>query len=257
MEIPNRVKNFFNDEPIEFDFRPKELLEVENDSQLGNWVVNKSKWPYLPLVLPEAPYTEMLSEAQKLKDLFVNHRIEDNLPVEYNNKGWASVCLHGEEWNKTESFNQYPEHKGKTDQDIEYKWCEEITSKCPITTDYFKKSFPAQEYYRVRFMYLEPNGYIQPHRDRDHSMLFPVNIALNNPEGCIFRMKDKGDVPFNPKGGACLVDISNTHSVWNNSDTARIHIIVHFKQDSRFNNVIVNSLHAMNLGDIYKYNNTL
>ena len=245
--VPNNVKNFFTEDSWSLDFKSQHIPTFENNSQLGNWVINDSNWPYFPLTLPNAPYKEMLEEAQALEKIFVNHRIDESLPLEYNNKGWASVCIHGEEWNKTESFTQYPEHRGKTEKEIEYKWCEEITSRCPLTTKYFKEQFPAQEYYRVRFMYLAPNGYIQPHKDRDHSMLFPVNIALNNPKGCTFRMKGKGDVPFKNEGSACLVDISNEHSVWNNSDIARIHIIVHFKQDFRFNDIIAESLQTMNL----------
>ena len=245
--IPSNVTDFFTEDSWSLNFQSQTIPTFENEAQLANWVIGESNWPYLPLILPNAPYKEMLKEAQALEKMFVHHRIDESLPLEYNNKGWASVCIHGEEWNKTESFTQYPEHKGKTEKDIQYKWCEEITSRCPVTTKYFKEDFPAQEYYRVRFMYLEPNGYIQPHRDRDNSMLFPLNIALNNPKGCVFRMKDKGDVPFNPDGGACLVDISNEHSVWNNSDTARIHIIVHFKQDSRFTDIVAKSLQTMNL----------
>lgn len=247
INTPNRIKDFFKEEPWTIDFKSQNIPEFKHSHELTNWVLNQSKWPYLPLILPNAPYKQMLEEALALSELFVDHRANEVAKVEYNNKGWASVCIHGEEWNRTESFNQYPEHQGKVESDIDYKWCEEVTSRCPITTEYFKNHFPAQEYYRVRFMYLAPNGYIQPHTDRSNSMLFPVNIALNNPEGCIFRMKDKGDVPFNPEGGACLVDISNTHSVWNNSNSARIHIIVHFKQDSRFDRIIEESLQTMNL----------
>ena len=243
--IPNNIRDFFKEESWTFDFKKEKIPTFSNKSQLSNWVIFESKWPYFPLILPNAPYKEMYQEAIQLEDYFNSHRIEDNLPVEYVNRGWSSVCLHGEEWNKTETFSKYPENLGKNESEIEYKWCNEITELCPITTTYFKEEFPSQEYQRLRFMRLEPQGYILPHTDRDRSMLMPVNIALNNPKNCIFRMEGKGDVPFNPEGGACLVDIHNIHSVWNNSETPRIHMIIHFKQDSRIDDIIYESLQSL------------
>ena len=82
---------------------------------------------------------------------------------------------------------------------------------------------------RDRFMLLEPGGYILPHQDRDakEKRLSVCNIALNNPQDCEFIFKDHGVVPFEDKGGAFLMDISNVHAVWNKSDKPRIHMIIH------------------------------
>ena len=63
---------------------------------------------------------------------------------------------------------------------------------CPITTKFFKEVFPYKTYYRLRFMLLEPQGYITPHIDADINKLSPINIALNNPNGCNFKMKEIG-----------------------------------------------------------------
>ena len=90
-------------------------------------------------------------------------------------------------------------------------------------------------------MWLDPGAVIEIHRDNNTPMLYPVNIALNNPDGCRFRMKNRGDVPFVDSGRACLVDVSNLHSVWNNSDTPRIHIIVHGVAGPGFQPLVVNS----------------
>jgi len=244
-DIPYRILEHFKEESWSLDFKKETIPSFNSESELSRWAINESKWPYLPLILPNAPYSDMLREAKALEEYFVDHRTEKGMSIEYVNKGWTSVCIHGEEWNKTETFTKYPENKGKTEEEIEYKWCSEITDKCPITAQYFKEEFPAQEYYRLRFMWLRPGGYILPHKDRNFSMLFPVNIALSNPEGCIFRMEGKGDVPFTDGGSACLVDISNSHSVWNRSEKPRIHMIVHFKQDKRFESIIAKSIEAL------------
>jgi hypothetical protein len=78
-------------------------------------------------------------------------------------------------------------------------------------------------------MLLEPGGYILPHQDRpdEEKRLSVCNISLNNPEGCRFVFKNHGIVPFKDEGSAFLMDISNPHSVWNQSDTPRIHMIIH------------------------------
>ena len=57
--------------------------------------------------------------------------------------------------------------------------------------------------------------------------------SLNNPEGCDFVFKDHGKVPFEDQGSAFLMDISNVHSVWNRSDTPRIHMIIHYELGRR------------------------
>ena len=58
-------------------------------------------------------------------------------------------------------------------------------------------------------------------------LLYAVNMSLNNPDGCRFRMKDKGDIPYSNEGSTFMIDTSNIHSVYNNSNIDRIHIIVH------------------------------
>ena len=239
--IPGNIKEYFKSDPCTFDFKKQIVPEYKHPHELVNWILYSSGWPYFPVTLPNAPYSEMLKEAKALETLFNPHRIDVDIPSEYNNRGWSSLCLHGESWNKTDHWASYEENKFKTQKDIIYDWCEEITQLCPITTKYFKEQFPYVSYDRLRFMYLAPGGYIQQHVDRDTSLLSPINISLNNPEGCIFRMKDLGDVPFSDNGGACLVDISNPHSVWNNSDIPRIHIIVHGIQSQEFNDVVYNS----------------
>jgi hypothetical protein len=100
-----------------------------------------------------------------------------------------------------------------------------------VTKKFLKEIWPAEFLNRVRFMMVEPGGYVLPHRDRpaDQSRLSVCNISLNNPEGCEFVMDGFGKVPFDNNGSAFLMDISNFHSVWNRSDKPRIHMIIHYE----------------------------
>ena len=61
------------------------------------------------------------------------------------------------------------------------------------------------------------------------SLFQNTNISLNNPTGCGFMMKGHGLIPFEDEGSAFLVDNSYEHCVWNNSDTPRIHMIIHYE----------------------------
>lgn len=240
--IPQKIQEFFRDSVTPFNYEETTIPEFSHKYEVANWVINSSKWPYLPITLPDFPYKEILDEARNLKPLFNLHRVDESVEKQYQSFGWSSICIHGEAWNKTETWTKYEENKGKTADEIDYKWCSEVTSLCPITTEYLKNQLPFGKYQRVRFMRLQPGGYIQPHRDRDFNMLMPLNIGLNNPEGCTFRMKGKGDVPFNQGGVACLVDIGNEHSVWNNSNEERIHLIVHGTQKDTFNDIVYDSI---------------
>ena len=67
-------------------------------------------------------------------------------------------------------------------------------------------------------MLLEPEGFISPHEDMHEHKLSPINIALNNPKTCKMKMiNHKGFVPFEP-GVALMLDVGNTHAVYNKSD---------------------------------------
>jgi hypothetical protein len=232
-----QVVEFFAATAWTFNFKEQAVPVTKSDRELVQWLVHKSGWPYLPLELPGAPYADMLAEALSLEDLFIAHR-------SYGSPGWRSICLHGEAWNKTDYFTAYPENAGRTANDIVYKWTE-IAERCPVTTQYFRDEFPNHNYQRLRYMWLDPQGYIEPHQDRTEHFLSPINVALNNPDGCVFRMKEQGDVPFKNSGNACLVDIGNIHSVWNNSTEPRIHMISHGTPSATFDKIVADSLRAV------------
>lgn len=238
-----RLIDFFAVELTTVDFKKETVPDITDVDQLADWIVYKSGWPYLPLALPGAPFKEMLAEAQALEDLFIDHRRNKEY-VNDDSPGWRSICLHGEAWDKTDYWTTYPENAGLQAQDIRYSWTT-VAERCPITTQYFKEEFPNFNYQRLRYMWLDPQGYIAPHQDRTEHRLSPINVALNNPPGCVFLMKDKGYVPFENSGNACLVDVGNIHSVWNNSDTPRIHMISHGANRSQFNKIVVDSLRKL------------
>ena len=189
------------------------------------WIVMESGWPYFHLsALDNQPWQEMYKEAEALSDKFYTHR-EDTY-----GKGWKSLTLHGVN-DDTQSLNTYGDRQDTLNQ-LDWTW---VANECPVTKKFLTDVWPAEFLNRVRFMLLEPGGYILPHQDReDHEKRLSVcNISLNNPEGCNFALKDKGRVPFKDEGSAFLMDISNVHSVWNTSDKPRIHMIIHYELGRR------------------------
>ncbi len=180
-------------------------------------ILKTSGIPYLPIRGFNVPYLEMLKEAQSLKSIMVPHRSDKE-----ENKGWKSICIHGISSVHTQCASQY----GLDIEDAaNYRWTD-ISDFAPVTVDFFKRHFHYDVFHRVRFMLLEPGGWILPHRDFEHYVLGPVNIALNNPQGCQFFMEDGGVVPFE-SGSVMKLALVNRHAVYNGSDEDRFHIIVH------------------------------
>lgn len=189
------------------------------------WIVMESGWPYFHLsALDNQPWQEMYKEAEALSNKFYTHR-EDTY-----GKGWKSLTLHGVN-DDSQSLNTYGDRQDTLNQ-LDWTW---VANECPVTKKFLTDVWPAEFLNRVRFMLLEPGGYILPHQDReDHEKRLSVcNISLNNPGGCNFALKDKGRVPFKDEGSAFLMDISNVHSVWNTSDKPRIHMIIHYELGRR------------------------
>jgi len=207
------LNNFFA------EHQNKKYQFESNKNATADWILNSSHIPYLPLYLESVPYDKILSEAQALDDLYVAHRSNDSL-------GWASLSIHGITSQHTDHYAVYPEYANLTNDQVPYTWTE-IQHRCPVTVDFFKNVFPFTVYHRIRFMRLDPGGYILPHSDSPDRSLRAVNISLNNPAGCDFVFENIGTVPFSDSGSIFLVANGYTHSVWNRSDQTRYHIIVH------------------------------
>ena len=193
-----------------------------------DWIQKQSGLPWLPLAVI-VPYTAILTEIKNIESLMSAHREEYN-----EHRGWKGFCIHGKSYNSTKEDSHYCD-------DRPYIWTPEAEALMPVTVDYFKTQWPGSQYRRVRVMLLEPGGYITVHRDSDRPGLTAINIAITQPSGCNFVMEKKGTVPFQT-GSAFWLDISNNHTVFNNSDQKRWHIIVHQSiEDQNFQNEVVNS----------------
>ena len=140
--------------------------------------------------------------------------------------GWRSCCIHGIS----------VEHTG-TDLDApleSYHWTE-LSMLTPTITNFWK-SIPAERFARLRFMELAPGGHIAPHNDSPNGVsntdfdmmdhIIPINVAIIHPDDCYMTLNGHGTVPFS-EGKAIIVNITNTHSVVNNSAGPRMHMIAH------------------------------
>lgn len=192
----------------------KQFIFQEPDVE---WFLLESCLPWIKLNI-DVPAEQMYEEAIKLKEYFTEYR-------ETNSNGWKSLCIHGITSSHIYDYTHYDEYKNLDQDNVPYRFTD-ISNKCPITVNFLKKTFFNTGFFRVRYMLLEPGGYIEPHVDMPKKTLAPINIALNNPKNCIFKMKGYGYVPLST-GQAFMLDTSNEHIVYNGSSEPRIHLIVH------------------------------
>ena len=207
--------------------------KIPSNTEPFKWITSTGKIPYLPLQI-NGPWTQILKEIQELDHLFIPHRNDGN------SKGWSSMCLHGLGIHHTDAASIYPEFKDISENQLPYKWTD-LVHQCPISYDYFKNIFPYQKYSRLRFMRLEPGGYITPHHDAQSFMLSAVNISLNNPAGCDMVLENIGVVPFADTGTVMAFNPSYEHIVWNQSNCTRYHMIVHGMWKPIWNSIVVKS----------------
>jgi hypothetical protein len=192
------------------------------------WIQHNSGLPWLKLDIA-VPYSTILTEIQNIESLLTPHREDYN-----EHQGWSSFCIHGKSYDATREDGFYNDNRP-------YVWTHEAEELMPKTVDYFQSQWPADQYYRVRVMRLDPGGYITIHRDSTTSALSAINIAITQPKECLFVMEKYGTVPFR-SGDAIMLDLSNRHVVFNHSDQVRWHIIVHQDVDNvNFKRLVVNS----------------
>lgn len=175
----------------------------------------KSSAKVLKLDIP-FPYMEMLAEAQALRSKFVPHRDGES-------NGWYSLTIHGLGEDKTGSWADYGYTSGgEAGKDM--KWTS-VADLCPVTTSFLKHNFPSNQYGRVRFMLLEAGGYIGMHSDSSMPLIENINLVLNNPAGCIWTWGDGETFDMIP-GSAYAMNVSYLHTITNNSNEDRYHMIV-------------------------------
>lgn len=229
------VQKFFRHQEANLTY--KSAASFDSLHNLDPWQTyknfkTKTHLPWMPLDLKKLgrdfPAEAILQEAKAIEHLAVAHKSDGD-----SSKGWKSLCLHGLGTQATLSCDEYGY---KYDHETPYTWTPAAES-CPITTLYFKNVFPHTRYNRLRFMYLEPGGYIAPHEDviDPNPHFTAINIAVNQPKDCTFLMGSPnldsvtrwGRVPFYQGGDCFWLDLRNHHSVVNLSNETRIHIIVH------------------------------
>jgi len=163
------------------------------------------------------PYSAMLKEAQALKNRFTAHRGGDEL-----HKGWKSLSLYGLAEDKHDSWQEYG-YTNAIEAAKGFTWTT-AANECPTIMHFLQNSFPCKKYGRVRLMLVEAGGWIGMHTDTKHRIVENINISLSNPTGCIWRWED-GEELFMEPGGAYAMNISYGHSIINNSNEDRFHLI--------------------------------
>jgi hypothetical protein len=185
-----------------------------NSTATGEWIRTQSGLPWLKLDV-SIPVEMILEEISAIKDYFVDHRTDYS-----EHAHWRSFCVHGKSYDATREDQHYKD-------DRPYTWTEVAKQLMPNTVEFFKTQWPLPEYTRLRVMELAPGGIISVHRDNEFSRIMrPINIAITQPIGCDFYMEGYGVVPFEI-GSAYLLNVTNRHTVINNSDQYRYHIIIH------------------------------
>ena len=157
------------------------------------------------------PVQEIYNEIQNIKKYLQMHRSDSGI-------GWRAFCIHGQSYKRTKEDNYYPDFLG-------HDWTPEALEEMPVTIKWLK-SLGYKNFKRVRVMCLLPKGFINLHRDQNHSKLGAVNVAINNPKECKFYLQNHGVLNFEP-GTAYKLDLVNYHAVVNNSNIPRCHIIIH------------------------------
>lgn len=214
--------NFINDhKDKKFSYVPIPSDRMTTHQKF-DWICFESKIPYLVLDI-QGPWKEMYAEALALDHKFVTHRSDGNK--------WSSLCIHGSSSDQTQEANAYTDSAA-------YHWTD-VSTECPITTDYFKNSFPYESYGRLRFMKLAAGGTIPPHSDGATNILHAINISLNNPTNCDFVVEDCGRLPFTDDGTVIAFNNSRVHAVTNASETDRYHIIVHGTWNKSYTETVV------------------
>ena len=160
------------------------------------------------------PVKEVFEEIQSIKKYLVSHRSDSGL-------GWRAFCIHGQSYKRTKEDNYYPDFHG-------HDWTPEALEHMPATVNWLK-SLGYKSFARVRVMCLLGKSFINLHKDQNHSELGAVNVAINNPKDCKFYLQNHGVLEFNP-GTAYELNLINYHTVVNNSNVPRYHIIIHGKK---------------------------
>lgn len=201
---------------------PSGLSEID----FTRWIFEQDTMGWLKLDI-EIDLETWRLESAEAERYYVDHRASENY-AGMKHQGWKSCCVHGIEIQRTEADESANRHL--------FHWTE-LADRVPTIRDFWKNIFPVEGYKRLRFMKLEPGGYIGIHNDlptyspftslRDLKVLensVAVNVALTQPKGCDFVTENFGTVPWK-SGDFYIINVTQDHCVVNNSNEPRIHMI--------------------------------
>ena len=195
------------------------------------------------------PYLEAYEEVKELTDLFVEYRST------YETHGWSSLPIVGKSSTEPYAWKVYGYETAKHAAP-DMKWTE-IADMCPVTTKWLKETYPSNLYGRTRFMLLESGGIIEPHKDTEHSVLGAINIAITNPNRCYWKWDDGETLEFSP-GDVYAMNLSYTHSVINESNEDRYHLIIHhYDSTEEYKRLISRSLEKTNAKGSFHFSTEL
>lgn len=190
----------------------KIIQSLLNTTPDASWIMGQAGLAWLQLDI-DIPVKDILDEWESVKHRAVPHRMDDKF-YNMSNVGWESLTI----------FGAGAEITTKTDQPFDWT---DIAVLCPKTGRWIEDNFTInQSTGRIRFMMLRAGGLILPHKDRATTGLKEINVAITNPDGCVFKFLKHGVIPFKDST-AFMIDTSNEHLVYNASNQDRLHIILH------------------------------
>lgn len=220
----------------------KILNNFFNDGPSDDWIINYSGLPWLKLDL-NIPWKKMYEEISLYKKYFVSYNEDKSLEnseaklarklhavrnnVEYPDKNWKLLTLHGVEYDIIMEHTNYNEYQGK---DIPYKWTS-IGKKCTFNALYLNGILKIDENTHIKYNVLEPGGFILPHSDStdfNKNQCRSLTFFITHPKECNFYFKNWGNIPAH-NGTAFLMNLDNYHGTNNTSNEDRFHIMIRFK----------------------------
>jgi hypothetical protein len=213
------------------------------------YLLTSNKYMKLDLSIP---HEQMYIEAKNLRDLYIPY-----YPTSFNK--WYCLPIKGIDADNPFHWQGGPnkgKYKSANDFASHVKWTK-ISEMCPITTEWLKTVYPSNSLGRVRFMLLEAGGSLGYHTDNDVNLFGNINIALNNPIGCKWLWLDGESLEFNP-GDIYTINTSYKHSVVNESEEDRYHIIIHHNDSTdEYKKLMITSMEKYNVQGYFHYSTEL
>jgi hypothetical protein len=170
--------------------------------------------------------------------------------------GWRSLAIKsiGGNSTRTEAAHRY------RDNNAQQTAFTPLWSRCPATKAVLTSSAKVNAARRIRFMMVEPSGYIAPHKDSDDFLSVTVNYVVNVPDGSRFWVDINADGTHGPMtsesplipGHIILINVACCHALRNSSDAPRIHIIVEGGLSMNLEELLYRQMEAANMRDIRK-----